>query len=123
MEENLTLAEANRRYRMHTTELKDRVESIVEDKKIIEAQQEQIEFLQEKLEQIQAVHSMTARERHDSTGGLGEATTADTADGSHAEEPVIPPAPPPPPIDGVPTFGTSLHTCIVACVQCISMHV
>ena len=28
MEENRTLAEANRRYRMHTTELKDRVEAL-----------------------------------------------------------------------------------------------
>ena len=29
VDENQTLAEANRRYRMHTTELKDRVQSLL----------------------------------------------------------------------------------------------
>ena len=83
-----------------------------EEKKIIEAQQDQIEFLQEKLSQAQALGGaegdQTAGES--ATSGDAAATTETDAgdEGSHSEAHVIPPAPPPPPIDGVPmvpTFG------------------
>lgn len=86
----------------------------------MDAQQEQIELLQEKLEQMQAVHTMDGGEKTESAGhtGPGDVTDSinDTMEGS--EPPVIPPAPPPPPIDGMPpTFGmchttSSSHHCI-----------
>ena len=85
-----------------------------EEKKIIDAQQDQIEFLQDKIEAL--------------GGGEGEeptvkpgvsvdaaASTTDTdagENGSRSEAPIIPPAPPPPPIDGVPmapAFGVYYH--------------
>ena len=115
---------------MHTTELKEKVESLAvrepttpttavtvhslplqEEKKIIEAQQDQIELLQEKLSQVKTTGG---REGEGATepalpGETAATTETDAAvDGSHSEAPVIPPAPPPPPIDGVPmapTFG------------------
>ena len=77
-----------------------------EEKKIVEAQQDQIEFLQEKLSEIQAGDGEADPTGPGATTAGG--TEGDTADGAHSEAPVIPPAPPPPPIDGVPmapTFG------------------
>ena len=62
---------------------------------IIEAQQEQIEFLQEKLSEIQAVAIVGGGES--TKTAEGDITATDNADA-----PMVPPAPPPPPIDGIP---------------------
>ena len=72
---------------------------------MIEAQQEQIEFLQNKLAEIQEIHEMGRGERKRSIGDSADSADAGAMDGAYSEPPVIPPAPPPPPIDGVPTFG------------------
>ena len=150
VEENEKLVEANKRYRMHTTELKEKVESLAvsesattkyidvhevilitskiaisesmqvkysslwyyhtiiqEEKKIIEAQQDQIEFLQDKLQVLGGAGEGEGEGATGEPNGSGEppgaTTETDTGGyGSHSEPPVIPPAPPPPPIDGVP---------------------
>lgn len=89
-----------------------------EEKKIIEAQQDQIEFLQEKLSQAQALGGaegdQTAGESAAASGDAAATTETDAGDeGSHSEAHVIPPAPPPPPIDGIPvppTFGIILYS-------------
>ena len=76
---------------------------IQEEKKIIEAQQDQIEFLQDKIEALEGGEGEGPTvERGMSVDAAASSTETDAGENGSREAPTIPPAPPPPPIDGVP---------------------